>query len=128
VPKPAVGAPSQAADLGRAASGGKPNWDDYMTPDEMDEFEQWQAEQEQIDGAEAAAAAAAQQGRYSQGEGDAVDACVCRADLPSSSTSRVSLAHSSHTGLCGRRECLMLMLKCCASFNQVGNGGLDSKA
>jgi hypothetical protein len=28
-----------------------------MTPDEMDEFEQWQAEQDQIDGAEAAAAA-----------------------------------------------------------------------
>jgi hypothetical protein len=27
-----------------------------MTPDEMDEFEQWQTEQEQIDGAEAAAA------------------------------------------------------------------------
>jgi hypothetical protein len=37
-----------------------------MTPDEMDEFEQWQAEQEQIDGAEAAAA---QQGRCSQGNG-----------------------------------------------------------
>lgn len=75
VPKPAVGAPSQAADLGRAASGGKPNWDDYMTPDEMDEFEQWQAEQEQIDGAEAAAAAAQQGGDF---EGEIMDP----ADIP----------------------------------------------
>jgi hypothetical protein len=30
----------------------QPNWDDFMTPDEMDEFEQWQLEQ-----AEAAAVA-----------------------------------------------------------------------
>ncbi|WIA17572.1 hypothetical protein OEZ85_014399 [Tetradesmus obliquus] len=66
VPKPPVGGPAQAADLGRAPSGGKPNWDDYMTPDEMDEFEQWQAEQDQIDGAEAAAAA--QQGGDVEGE------------------------------------------------------------
>ncbi|KAF6262683.1 hypothetical protein COO60DRAFT_1699128 [Scenedesmus sp. NREL 46B-D3] len=65
VPKPPVGAPAQAADLSSAPSGGKPNWDDYMTPDEMDEFEQWQAEQDQIDVAEAAAA---QQGGDFEGE------------------------------------------------------------
>eukprot|EP00882_Tetradesmus_deserticola_P011463 GHRQ01012127.1.p4 GENE.GHRQ01012127.1~~GHRQ01012127.1.p4 ORF type:complete len:122 (+),score=54.14 GHRQ01012127.1:907-1272(+) len=62
-----MSAPEQAADLGRAPSGGKPNWDEYMTPDEMDEFEQWQAEQEQIDAADAAAAAA-QQGDDVEGE------------------------------------------------------------
>lgn len=71
MPKPPVGGPAQAADLGRAPSGGKPNWDDYMTPDEMDEFEQWQAEQDQIDGAEAAAAA-------QQGEDEClVHGCCC---------------------------------------------------
>jgi hypothetical protein len=35
--------PSGASEFGMVEAA--PNWDDYMTPDEMDEFEQWQAEQ-----------------------------------------------------------------------------------
>jgi len=35
--------PSGASEFGLVEAA--PNWDDYMTPDEMDEFEQWQAEQ-----------------------------------------------------------------------------------
>lgn len=36
--------PSGASEFG-LVEGAAPNWDDYMTPDEMDEFDQWQAEQ-----------------------------------------------------------------------------------
>jgi hypothetical protein len=53
--------PSGASEFGMVEAA--PNWDDYMTPDEMDEFEQWQTEQ-----ANAAANRGDQQGEYDEGD------------------------------------------------------------
>lgn len=71
VPRPPVGSGSGSGNMVKLPSGASefgmveaaPNWDDYMTPDEMDEFEQWQTEQ-----ANAAATRWDQQGEYDEGD------------------------------------------------------------
>lgn len=80
VPRPPVGGsgsgsgatvsklPSGASEFGMVEAA--PNWDDYMTPDEMDEFEQWQTDQAM--GAAAGGGRGSGQDDY-EGEGDIMD-------------------------------------------------------
>ncbi|KAF8058445.1 hypothetical protein HT031_005569 [Scenedesmus sp. PABB004] len=78
VHRPAAG-PAPGAGSGSGGGGGAaPNWDDFLTPDEMDEFDAWQAEQDAAEAGPPARDAGAGGGGGGDDEGEVMDP----ADIP----------------------------------------------